>query len=221
MHRDEDDQRQRRRGLELAGRRLDARQDPGEIGGDEKDEQRAEQRQERPRVLADDLVDLTHDAGDDQLQHRLAPVRAAGRGGASPASEAKARHRDDRPGRHHRPGDGERAEMEQDRAGERRRGHHAVLRAARNASARASRKPRKAVSSGSAPSRAAKPEEQDRRRRAGRASAPPARGDLARRGKELHGPPQRGEIAPGREASPASVQPAASARRRASGGHSR
>ena len=49
MHRDEDDQRQRRRGLELAGRRLDSWQYARKVGGNEKDEQRAEQRQKRPR----------------------------------------------------------------------------------------------------------------------------------------------------------------------------
>ena len=50
--------RQRRRRLELGGRRLDAGQHAGEVGDDEKDEQRAEQRQQRAGVLADDVLDL-------------------------------------------------------------------------------------------------------------------------------------------------------------------
>src|SRR6516165_5936824 len=68
----------------------------------------------------------------------------------------QSQYRYDRPGRHHRSGDPDRAEMEQDCAGERRGTHHAVRRATRSASMRANKKPRKDDSNGDAPSLAAR-----------------------------------------------------------------
>ena len=50
MHREEDDQRQRRRRLKMRGRRLDARQHGGEVGGDDEDEERAEERHVGPGI---------------------------------------------------------------------------------------------------------------------------------------------------------------------------
>jgi hypothetical protein len=65
VHRSEDDQCQGSWGFQLAGRRFDPWQHAGDIGGDQKNKERAEQRQERTRILADDVLDLAHDTGHD------------------------------------------------------------------------------------------------------------------------------------------------------------
>ena len=61
------------------------------IGGRQKNEERAEQRQEGPRVLADDILDLLRDAGDHDLKHRLAAVRPQRAAGGSRASRTTVR----------------------------------------------------------------------------------------------------------------------------------
>ena len=69
MHREEHDERQRGRGLELAGRRFDARQHAGEIGRDEKNEESADATAEMAVAsLPDHILDLLRDAGDDGFQ---------------------------------------------------------------------------------------------------------------------------------------------------------
>ncbi len=92
--------------------------------------------------LRDDVFDLLRDAGDDQLEHGLPSIGAQREPPRrEPAAGSESEH--DGPGRHHRPGDRDRAEMEDDGAGERRRLHYAALRVARSATVRARRKPMK------------------------------------------------------------------------------
>ena len=102
---------------------------------------------------------------------RLPPIGLQREPARQRASEPTVSTSHDRPGRDDRPGDADRAEMEQDRAGERRGCVISRRLRARGAAttARATRKPTKAASSGSAPSRAASDQHD------GRASEPAER----------------------------------------------
>src|SRR5579871_1989615 len=154
MHRDVDDEGERSRRLELAGRRFHARQQPREIGHRQEQEQRADERQERTAALADDLVDLAKDSRDDQLHHRLAPPRAAlESAGREPGRKRERQH--DGPSRHHRSRHLQRAEAEQEDVAEGRIAHQPALLATLRATKRAARKPKRDASSGRTPSLAA------------------------------------------------------------------
>src|SRR5262249_7363681 len=68
------DDRQGSRRLNFARWRLDSGNQAREISYHEEDKECAKQRQERPRIFTDHLLDLLRDAADDDLKHGLAPA---------------------------------------------------------------------------------------------------------------------------------------------------
>ena len=115
-------ERQRRVGFQMRGRRLDAGDQRRPVRGKNEQEQRADQRQIRPRVGAHGVADLPGGGVDQHFQHRL-------RGGGVQRQAARqqpgttGQHRHDAPGDQHRRGDRHRAEMEHRRHGQRGFGH--------------------------------------------------------------------------------------------------
>src|SRR5579883_2271201 len=144
VDREEDEERERERGLEVLGRRVDSGDEQREVRGRDEQEQSPEERDEATRLLGRDLADLIVEGRHEELEKRLPlpghepePARGEPARGAQDDGDPDARRQ--------RALDRDRPELDEDRILEADPGHGAVsLAALRLAASPATVKPKRA-----------------------------------------------------------------------------